>query len=295
MKPFAYEAPTSVSEALALLADEGRDVLPLAGGTDLLVQLRRRERDADLVVDVKKIPELVRLSFDPAGGLTVGAAITCARICEHPDVLKFYPALVDAASIIGGTAIRGRATLGGNLCNAAPSADSIPAMIVLGAAALIVGPNGERTVPVDQFCTAPGETAMETNELLVSIHFPTPPPRSGACYLRFTPREEMDIAVAGAGAWIALSEDMTTITDVRIALSAAAPTPLPVPAAGAVLIGKAPTEEAFTEAAAVAREAAEPITDQRGTADQRRYLCGILARRALRIATDRAHGKEAYS
>ncbi|MGC9393568.1 MAG: FAD binding domain-containing protein [Anaerolineae bacterium] len=291
MQPFAYQTPTSVGEAVALLADPARQARPFAGGTDLLVQMRRGLFAPEMLVDVKRIPELTRIVFDPVEGLTIGAAVPCAWLCDHPAVRQHYPGLVDAASIIGGAAIQRRATLGGNLCNAAPSGDSIPVMIVLKATAHVAGPQGTRNVPVSDFCTAPGKTVLGPGELLISIHFPTPAPNSGARYLRFIPRGEMDIAVAGAGAWLALSDDQTTITHARIALSAVAPTPLFVEAAGAALIGKAATEEAFTEAATVAREAARPISDVRGTAAQRRHLAGVLTRRALQGALQRAKGE----
>ena len=291
MRPFAYQAPTSVDEAVALLADEGRQARPLAGGTDLLVQWRRGLVEADLVVDVKRIPELQRISFDPVEGLLVGAAVSCASLCEHPDVRKAYPGLIDAASIIGSAAIQGRATIAGNLCNAAPSGDSIPAMMVLDATCTVAGPVGTRSVPVETFCIAPGKTIVGKGEMLVSIHFPAPAPNSGACYVRFTPRREMDIAVAGAGAWIALSDDHARITDARIGLAAVAPTPLLVAAAAASLIGQAPTEEAFGEAARLAQDAARPITDVRGTETQRRHLVGVLVKRALRGAWSRAQAR----
>jgi CO/xanthine dehydrogenase FAD-binding subunit len=294
MKPFEYRAPTSVTEAIALLADKGKKVHPLAGGTDLLIQLRRGLLAPDLLVDIKKIPELDRITFDPAAGLTVGAAVTCARLCEYPAARRLYPGLIDAASIIGGAAIQGRATLGGNLCNAAPSADAIPAMIVLNAACTTVGPEGSRTVPADAFCTAPGKTVLGKAELLVSIHFPASMPNSGTCYRRFTPRREMDIAVAGAGVWVALSDDYASITDARIALSAVAPTPLFVEPAGAALVGQAPTEAAFAEAAELAQQAASPIDDVRGTEAQRRHLVGVLVKRALREAISRARGGKSY-
>jgi CO/xanthine dehydrogenase FAD-binding subunit len=293
MRPFAYQAPTSVHQAVTLLGDKATRARPFAGGSDLLVQLRHGTIDLDLVVDVKHIPELTQTSFDPTGGLTVGAAVPCARLCEHPDVQELYLALVDVASIIGGPAIRERATLGGNLCNAAPSGDGIPAMIVLGATCTVAGPGGTRTIPIEGFCTGPGQTALAPGELLVSIHFPVPVPRSGARYLRFIPRGEMDIAVAGAGAWVALSEDHARITEARIALAAVAPTPLLVADAGAALVGKTPSEAAFAEAARIARAAARPITDTRGTAAQRRHLVGVLVTRALRGATRRAKGETA--
>ena len=293
MRPFEYQAPTSIGEAVALLADTGERARPLAGGTDLLVQLRRGLLEVDLVVDVKKIPELNRISFHPVEGLTVGAAVSCASLCEHPDVRAAYPALVDAASIIGGPAIQGRATIGGNLCNAAPSGDAIPAMIALGATCTVAGPGGTRAVSVETFCTAPGRTVLGQDEMLVSIRFPAPMPNSGARYLRFIPRGEMDIAVAGAGAWVLLSDDHAQITEARIALAAVAPTPLLADAASASLIGKAPTEDAFAEAAKLAREAARPIGDVRGTEAQRRHLVGVLVKRALRGAVWRATGDPA--
>jgi carbon-monoxide dehydrogenase medium subunit len=248
MKPFEYHAPTSVGEAVSLLADREKRARPLAGGTDLLVQLRRGLYDLDVLVDVKAIPELNRIAFDPAQGLTLGAAVSCARLCEQAEVARAYPGLIDAASIIGGVAIQGRATLGGNLCNAAPSGDGISAMIVLGATCTIAGPDGTRTVPVQAFCTAPGEAILAYGEILVSIHLPPPARSAGARYVRFIPRHEMDIAVAGAGAWVQMSEDRATIADARIALAAVAPTPLLAEAAGASLYGKAPTEEAFAMA-----------------------------------------------
>jgi len=247
--------------------------------------------ELDLVVDVKRISELNRISFERTEGLVVGAAVSCASLCEHPDVREVYPGLIDAASIIGGPAIRERATLGGNLCNAAPSGDTIPAMIVLGGACTIAGPDGTRTMPVEAFCIAPGRTALGKGEMLVSIHFPPPQPNAGARYLRFIPRGEMDIAVVGAGASTVLSDDHAQITDACIALASVAPTPLLAGAASASLVGRAPSEDAFAEAAALAQEAARPVTDVRGTEAQRRHLVGVLVRRALRGAVARAKGE----
>jgi carbon-monoxide dehydrogenase medium subunit len=294
MKAFEYQSPTSIGEAVALLAGKDRKACPLAGGTDLLVALRRGLLEADILVDIKRIPGLNDIAFDPAEGLTIGAAVSCARLCEHPDARRLYPGLIDAASIIGGAAIQGRATLGGNLCNAAPSADSIPAMIVLNAVCTIAGPGGTRTVLADTFCAAPGKTVLGRNEMLVSIHFPSPAPNSGACYRRFTPRREMDIAVAGAGAWVVLSDDHACITDARVALAAVAPTPLLVESAGAALVGQAPTEAVFAEAARLAQESAHPISDVRGTQAQRRHLVGVLVKRALRGAIGRAKGEGSH-
>jgi carbon-monoxide dehydrogenase medium subunit len=290
MKPFTYQAPATLERAIALIAKRGDRARPLAGGTDLLVQMRHGLRSADLVVDLKQIPELSALAFDPQAGLTVGAAVSCARLCEYPAARQHYPALLDAASIIGGPAIRERATLGGNLCNAAPSADLIPAMIVLGAKCTVAGPSGTRTVPVATFCTAPGQTVLKTGELLVSIRFPAPESRSGASYLRFIPRGEMDIAVAGAGAWLQLDDQRAGISQARIALAAVAPTPLLAERASASLVGRPPTEASFAQAAQLAQDAARPITDARGTAAQRHHLVGVLVKRALRGAAQRAKG-----
>jgi carbon-monoxide dehydrogenase medium subunit len=197
---------------------------------------------------------------------------------------------VDAVALIGGTGIKGRATMGGNLCNAAPSADSIPAMIVLEAVCHIAGPAGRRTVPAELFCTGPGETVLGPEEVLVSVHFPPPKAHFGACYLRFIPRHEMDIAVVGVGASLALSTDQTLITMARIALGAVGPTPILAETAGTSLKGKEPSEASFAEAARLAQEAARPITDMRGTEAQRRHLVAVLTRRALRGAWERAKG-----
>jgi carbon-monoxide dehydrogenase medium subunit len=292
MKPFSYQAPTSVGEAVALLFGGGERAYPLAGGTDLLVQLRSGLREADLIVDLKRIPELDRITYDPFGGLTIGAAVSCARLSQHPDVQRSYPGLVDAASIIGGKAIQGRATLGGNLCNGAPSGDSIPALVVHRATCAIAGARGSRSVPVESFCTGPGQTVLGPGEILVSIHLPSPAPRSGGRYVRFIPRGEMDIAVAGAAAWVAVSEDHSRIANCRIALAAVAPTPILAIEAGAALVGKAPREDLFAEAAKLAQASAQPITDIRGTAAQRRHLVGVLVTRALRGAVQRANGNE---
>ncbi|MCL6430988.1 MAG: xanthine dehydrogenase family protein subunit M [Anaerolineae bacterium] len=292
MKPFQYRAPTLLGEALSLLASAGQRARALAGGTDLLVQMRRGLINADLIVDVKKVFELNRLDFDPSDGLTIGAAVPLCRICESPEVAQHYPGLVDALSIIGSVAVRSRATVGGNLCNAAPSADSIPALIVHGAVCTVASREGTRQVPVARFCTGPGQTVLGPGELLVSVRVPPPRPRSGARYLRFTPRYEMDIAVVGVAAWLELSEGLTTIANARIALGAVAPTPLLAVEAGASLVGRTPSAAAFAEAAALAQSIGAPISDVRGTAAQRRHLVGILTRRALEGALQRARGAE---
>jgi carbon-monoxide dehydrogenase medium subunit len=288
VKAFEYVAPTTVGEAVDRLAERGYRARPLAGGTDLIVQMRRGVRDVDLIVDVKKIPELNAITYQLGQRLTIGAAVSCYRIIEDTDIVRAYPGLVDAVSLIGGTAIKGRATIGGNLCNAAPSGDSIPAMIVLEATCTIAGQAGVRNVSVERFCTGPGNNVLERDELLVSIRFPAPAAHSGACYLRFIPRHEMDIAVVGVGARIDLSDNLQKIIAARIALGAVAPTPILAQEASDFLIGEAPLETAFTQASALAQRAALPITDMRGTVAYRQHLVGILTKRALQRALDRA-------
>lgn len=282
-----YVSPRSVKEATEHLAERGEGARILAGGTDLLIQLREGAMDnVNLVVDVKSIPELNEVTYDPQAGLTLGATVPCYKIYNNDAVAKAYPGLIDAASLIGGTQIQGRASLGGNLCNAAPSGDSIPAMIALGAVANITGPGGDRSVPVEDFCTAPGRTVLQPGEMLVSLHFPAPAPNSGANYIRFIPRNEMDIAVAGAGVSVVL--DNGTIKSARVALASVAPTPLFVKEAGDALAGKPATEESVRIASGLARDAAKPITDMRGTSEYRKHLCEVLTRRALLTAIERA-------
>lgn len=286
MKWIDYQSPTSVREAVSLLNEAGERARPLAGGTDLLVQLRVGAYDLDSVVDVKDIPELNELTYDPDNGLTIGAATECYRIYGNSSVRSVYPGIVDAASIIGGTQIQGRASLGGNLCNAAPSADSVPAMIAYNGAARIAGPNGNREVPLEDFCVGVRRTVLERGEMLVSLRFPTPDANSGANYIRFIPRNEMDIAVAGAGVSVTL--DNGDISAARVTLASVAPTPLFVADAAEAIVGKPANEETASIAGRIAREAAKPITDMRGTIEYRKRLCEVLTRRALMTAIERA-------
>jgi CO/xanthine dehydrogenase FAD-binding subunit len=259
----------------------------MAGGTDLLVQLRGDRFEIDALVDIKGIPELDELSL-ATDGLTIGAAVPCYRIYEDPAIAKAYPGLIDAASIIGGIQIQSRASLGGNLCNATPSADGICPLIVHSATATLSGVDGTRSVPIEEFCTGPGQNIIGYGEMLVSIIAPKQPTRSGAAYQRFTPRNEMDIAVAGVGASVVLDASGERIASARIALAAVGPTPIVATAAADSLVGKAPTDEAFAQAAALASAAATPITDMRGTVDQRKQLVDVLTRRTLTAAAARA-------
>ncbi len=291
MRAIDYQAPTSLSEAVSIMAANGDRARPLAGGTDVLVQLRGGRREADVVVDTKKIPELNTLNLGD-NGLQLGAAVPCYRIYQDSAVAAAYPGLIDAAGMIGSIQIQGRATVGGNLCNAAPSGDTIPPVITLGGEAHINGPNGWRTLPAEDFCTGPGRNALENGELLVAIQLPAPAANSGTAYLRFIPRNEMDIAVAGVSSTVQLDASGQTIQSARIALASVGPTPILATAAGDSLAGKAISDEAIEEAGRLASEAATPITDMRGTIRQRHHLVAVLTRRTLNIAIRRARGEE---
>ena len=292
MEAIDYTAPKTLDEALKVMADHGDRARVLAGGTDLLVQLRGGRRSADIVVDSKFVPELNELSYDAQKGLTIGAAVPCCTIYEDQAVESNYPGLTDCASLIGSIQIQGRATIGGNLCNAAPSADSIPSIIALGGVANVVGPKGARQVAAEDFCTAPGRNVLEPGELLVSISLPAPPAHSGANYLRFIPRNEMDIAVAGVGSSVVLDASGQNFVSGRIALASVAPTPVFSKAAGDSLAGKPVSEATIDEAAEKAMADAKPITDMRGTIKQRVHLVGVLTRRTLNTAVKRARGEE---
>jgi len=281
-----YEAPETLDQAVSLLAGESGLAKVLAGGTDLLVQLRSGMIEPDLVVDIKRIPEMHAIA-EENGGWRIGAAVSSAVINEHPGLMKAWPGIVEAAGLIGSTQIQGRCTVIGNLCNGSPAADSVPAMIAAGALAAIVGPNGRRELPVEEVVTGPGKLALEKGEIVASVLLPQRPPRSGDAYLRFIPRTEMDIAVVGAG--VSLSLDASgTCTAARVSLGAVAARPLLVSEAADAIVGTQLEEESLQKLAAAASAAAKPISDKRGTVDYRVKVSGVLARRAAVIAQDRA-------
>jgi carbon-monoxide dehydrogenase medium subunit len=288
LKNFDYAAPRTVAEAVALLAEKGDRARVLAGGTDIIVQVREGRRDLDLLVDVKAIPEVNELSYDSKQGLRLGAAVPCYRVYENQEIARVYPGLIDAVSLVGGIQIQSRASVGGNLCNASPAADTIPALIVHEAVCLIAGPKGTREVPVEKFCIAPGRTVLANGEFLVSLRLPPPRPHAGAHYQRFIPRNEMDIAVVGVGAAVVLDDSRTRCVAARVGLAAVAPTPLLVPEVGAALVDGPVTDRLMEKAAALAQAAARPISDMRGDADYRRHLVGVLTKRALGKALARA-------
>ena len=281
-----YEAPDSVEGAVALLAGATGDARVLAGGTDLLVQMRADILDPDLVVDIKKISE-TRTVTEEKGGWRIGAAVTGAELKEHTKLKKAWPGVVEAANLIGSTQVQGRATLGGNLCNGSPAADSVPALIAAGAVATLAGPKGRRDLPVEDVMLGPRKLALQKGEIVVSFLLPPKAPRSSDAYLRFIPRTEMDIAVVGAG--VSLTVDGGgTITAARVGLGAVAARVLLVTEAALAIIGSRFDEAAQARLEAAARAVCRPIDDKRGTVDFRVDVAAVLTRRAALIALDRA-------
>jgi carbon-monoxide dehydrogenase medium subunit len=280
-----YESPESIESAVALLAN-GVGTRILAGGTDLLVQLRAGLIEPELVVDIKNIRATREITAEN-GGYRVGAAVSGAELGEHKDLKRAWPGVVEAVELIGSTQIQGRASMGGNLCNASPAADSVPALIAAGALCTVAGPGGQREVPVEEICTGPGQTSLGKGEFVVSLFLPRRAPRSGDAYLRFIPRTEMDIAVVGAG--VNLSLDETGVCSAaRVVLGAVAPTAMLVPEAGAALAGTRLEEADLQAMAAAASAACKPIDDKRGTVAYRVKVAGVIARRACAIAIERA-------
>jgi carbon-monoxide dehydrogenase medium subunit len=281
-----YLAPASLDEAIRLLASGGAGAAALAGGTDLIIQNRSGRREILKMVDIKRIPELNVLEFDAKKGLRLGAAVACVRLGEFAPMHQHYPALLEGAELIGSMQIQGRASVGGNICNGSPAADTICALIVLDAVCVTRGSGGSREIPAKDFMVGPGKTALKPGELLVEVRVPPPPAGSANAYLRFIPRNEMDIAVVSAGAWVAKGTD-GKCTGARIAIGACGPTPIVVEKAAKALIGGKFEEAAVAAAGQASREAALPITDIRGTVEYRRQLADVLTRRAIGMAVQR--------
>jgi len=288
MNALTYESPGSVDEAVKLLAAAGSDAKILAGGTDLLVQLRMGMIKPALIVDVKNISETTVIK-EESGGYRVGAAVSGAELGEHDGMNNAWPGVVEALELIGSTQIQGRASMGGNLCNASPAADAVPAMIAADAVCTIAGPDGRREARVEDIVTGPGQTSLKAGEMVVDFYFPPRPARSGDAYLRFIPRTEMDIAVVGAGISLTLDE-AGVCSAARVALGAVAATPLVVEDGAAALIGSTLDDAALEKLDAAARAACRPIDDKRGTIEYRTKVAGVLARRAAKIAQQRAEG-----
>jgi carbon-monoxide dehydrogenase medium subunit len=285
MTDIKYAAPDTIDEAVALLAAANGSGRVLAGGTDLLVQMRAGVARPGTIIDVKKIPEMTTIAED-GGAFRVGAAVSGAVIGEHAALSAIWPGVVEAINLIGSTQVQGRASPGGNLCNASPAADSVPAMVAAGAVATVQGPGGRRELPVEKITAGPGRTTLERGEIVVSFTLPARPRTSGDAYLRLIPRTEMDIAVVGCGVNLTLDGDRCTAA--RVGLGAVAPTVLLVEDAGRALVGSTLDAGALEEAAAACRAACKPIDDKRGTIVYRTKIAGVLLKRVVAIAAERA-------
>jgi carbon-monoxide dehydrogenase medium subunit len=286
MQETRYEAPKTLEAAVALLAGASGQPRVLAGGTDLLIQMRGGRVEPELIVDIKGIPEMTAITMDN-GAYRFGAAVPCMVLVENKEFGSVWPGVVDGANLIGSIQVRGRATVGGNLCNASPAADTVPAMMAAGAKASIIGPKGRREVPIEEVATGPGKTSLAKGEIVASFLLPKRPPRSGDAYLRFIPRTEMDIAVVGAGVNLTL-DDKGVCTHARVAIGAVAERALMVPDAAAALVGTKVDGDALKRMAAAVSAACRPIDDKRGTKEYRIKVSGVMARRAAEIALERA-------
>ena len=284
-----YEAPTTTKEAAALLAKAKGKAFVLAGGTDLLVRMRSGMTEPDLVVDIKRIPATQSIN-KTATGFRVGAGVSAAALGENTPLKKAWPGVVEAANLIGSDQIQGRCTIVGNLCNASPAADAVPAMIAASAKAMIVGPKGRRTVAVERIVTAPGKTSLAKSEVIEAIVLPKASAKTGDAYLRFIPRTEMDIAVCSAGVCITLGA-RGIVKSARVVLGAVAPTAVLVTAAAKAIIGTKFDDDALAKLTTACEAACAPIDDKRGTVEFRTEVAGVLARRAAKIAYQRAGGK----
>ncbi|HIG60385.1 MAG TPA: xanthine dehydrogenase family protein subunit M [Gammaproteobacteria bacterium] len=282
-----FESPTTTKEAAALLTGELGDAYILAGGTDLLVRMKLGLIEPALVVDIKKIPATQEINVSDKG-ISIGASVSGATMSEHAKLNKSWPGVVEAANLIGSDQIQSRCTIAGNLCNASPAADSVPALIAAGAKAVIVGEQRRRTVPVEKIITGPGTTSLQKGELIESILLPKQAARSADAYLRFIPRTEMDIAVVGVGINLTLARGV--IQSARVVLGAVAPTPILVAKAAKAIVGTKLDAQALENLAAACSDACDPIDDKRGTIEYRTRVAGVLARRAAVIAFKRAGG-----
>ena len=285
-----FVAPKSLPEAQGIFANDS-SASWLAGGTDLLVGIRLGMRDPSRIIDLKQIPELMALDVS-GDSILIGAAASAYDILHSSEIGSLCPGLADALDLIGSTQIQGRCSAGGNLCNASPAADSIPALIANGAVCRILGSSGERLLPVEDFLVGPGKNALKSDELLVQLVLPKPMPATSDAYLRLTPRTEMDIAVAGTGVSITL-DTAGICTAARVAIGAVAPTPLLVEAAGQALVGSKLEDDAIDSAVTAVRAAASPISDKRGSAQYRTHVVGVLVKRAIQRAQARINAGEA--
>lgn len=285
MPNFDYEAPTSLMSAMELLAQPGEN-RPLAGGTDVIDQLKSNRRNADLVVDLKRIPELLNIESN-GSGLHVGSAVSCTEVHNFTTEKGGFAALAESTELVGSVHIQNRASVGGNVCNAAPSADTIPSLLIHEAVAHTASASGEREIPLIDFFAGPGQTVLEKGEILKELVLPTPSANTASAYLRFIPRNEMDIAVAGVGSLIEVDPSTNLVTKARIALASVAPTPVRAYAAEEFLEGTKIDADAIDKTADLAVGSAVPITDVRGSAEYRKELIRVLTKRTLTICLER--------
>jgi len=290
MRNFDYLRPTTVAEALAMKAAHGREAAILAGGTDLIVLMRGGRCRPAAVVDPKRVPGLDELRLH-GGGLEIGASTTCRGICANAEVALAFAALREAAGVVGGTQIQGRASVVGNLCNASPSADTVPALMAHGARVRVASAEARRELDVADFCTGPGSTVLGPDELVLGLALPAPPPRSGTAFLRFTPRREMDIAVANAATYVELDQECRRVVAARVVIGGVAPTAVRASAVEESLTGRPIDLAALEESARLAGSHAAPIDDVRGTREHRTALVQVLVARALQRSVERAAGK----
>lgn len=286
-----YHSPASFAEASALAANATGVTRFLAGGTDVLVQLRSELVTPDTLIDIKKINGVSDITRNADDSWTLGVAATGAEMSEDAELASDWPGVVEAMDLIGSTQVQGRATLTGNLCNASPAADSVPAMVAAGVTVTVTGPDGTREVAVEDIPTAPGRTSLAKGELISAVNIPARGANGGDAYLRFIPRTEMDIAVVGVGVNLRLDGD--TIAEARVSLGAVAPTVLLVDECAKAIIGTTLDDAALETLAAAASAACNPINDKRGTVEFRTEVAGVLTKRAAKIAYARAKGEQA--
>ncbi|MBN4064862.1 xanthine dehydrogenase family protein subunit M [Dehalococcoides mccartyi] len=285
MPNFDYEAPTSLASALELLARPG-EIRPLSGGTDIIDQLKSNRRNADLVVDLKRVPELLEIGSN-GSGLRIGSAVSCTDVHNFTVKNGGFAALAESAELVGSVHIQNRASVGGNVCNAAPSADTIPALLIHEAVAHTASASGGREIPLIDFFAGPGQTVLEKGEILKELVLPTSSANTASAYLRFIPRNEMDIAVAGVGSLIEVDPTTKVVTKARIALASVAPTPVRAYAAEEFLEGTVIDADSIAKTADLAVQSAVPITDVRGSAEYRKELIKVLTKRTLNICLER--------
>lgn len=288
MSETQYLAAKTIDEAVDAHAKANGSARFLAGGTDLLVQIKSGIRKPNLVIDIKKIVELNSIKEISDNEFVIGASVSGANLNRNPKFAKLWPGVLEAFRLIGSEQIQGRASLGGNLCNGSPAGDSVPALIAAGCKAVIAGSNGRKEIPIENFHLGPGKTILENGEMLVSLKFPKRNKNSADAYLRMTPRTEMDIAVVGCGVNISIENGICT--NARVSLGAVAPTPLLIKEASDILVGSSLNEETLDEVSKICRDSCNPIDDKRGTIDYRTKVAGVLFKRAILLAADRIRG-----